>query len=124
MQITQQHRITEIIAPWIDAAIDASARGDKVMWESNLLPTQDGGAVFVVFVWMPAAVIGQQMQGSFAVNDPLSATAESITETVAEFLRQMGEARSQALAEAAQEPAQPVQPPVRGQQRPSGLLIP
>lgn len=93
------HRASERMGPWVEEAIHAAAVGEDVVWEGQLMPTPDGGAAWGVFVWMKGAVLGTFAQGSFMIHDPIGMTEERTKATVAEFMRQLKEARSQQLEE-------------------------
>lgn len=93
------HRISTRVGPWIDQGFDKHLPGEKVAWEAGLLPTPNG-LQFVVVVWLPSLVMGEFVQGSFALHDPISLDAGQMDRTLAEFVRQMKEARSKALEEA------------------------
>lgn len=116
-----QHRISDIITPWVDQALVEICNGEKIVWEGAIMPNpQDGSASFGLLFWLPGAVLGSNVQGSCLLSDPLSLDREGVKEVVVEMIRQLREARSQQVDGA--NPANPGAQP-RGQ-RPSGLLIP
>lgn len=92
-----QHGLTERIGPWINAAIDNHAQGEKVGWETGLLPGPNGEALFTVFLWFPGAVLGTSLNGSFQIADPMGLTEDELDKIMVEFLRQLREARSQQI---------------------------
>lgn len=112
-----RYQIEEKVGPWINDAIAKHGRGENILWGMNLMPGQQGEAMAVCFFWVPGAVLGSVVQGSFAIKDPLHITEDEIEETVAEFLRQIREARSQQIEQ------ESPQRPINGQTR-SGLYIP
>jgi uncharacterized protein YbjQ (UPF0145 family) len=97
--LNPSHRISAKVGPWIDQGFDKYLPGENVVWESGLLPTPNG-LTYAVVVWMPSLVMGEFVQGSFVLHDPVNETAEQMDRTIAEFVRQMKEARSQALSQA------------------------
>jgi hypothetical protein len=116
------HHIDGIVGPMLDASLDKHAGTDEVLWQGQLMPSPQnrGEALYVVFFWVKGHVLGTVVQGSFAIQNPLDINAEDIDEIVADFLRQMREARSADVAS-----QMPVEEPIqRGQARSSGLLIP
>lgn len=115
------HKIDEVVGPWIDAAIDKHALGEKVVWESALLVGQHQEPIFTVFVWVKGAVLGTCINGSFQVVDPLSVEEAWIDGIMSRFLEELRQARSAQVQQAAQEATAG---PQRGSQRPSGLLVP
>lgn len=108
--------ISEKVGYWVDEGIDLHGQGENILWESGLLAGPHSEPVFTVFIWFPGAVLSTTLNGSFQIPDPLGVTKKDVLDMMAEFLRQMREARSQQVA------AQPLTPP-RGSQTPSGILI-
>lgn len=117
-----RHQVSEKIGPMVNDAITKHAGEEKILWEPQLMPGQQGEAMVVCFFWMPGANLGSTMQGSFAITDPIRVTAAEVDQTVADFLREMRTARGDQIA--AQAPTQSPVDVIRGSQRASGLLIP
>jgi hypothetical protein len=116
------HGVTETMGPWINKGIDQHGKGENIRWESALLPSpQTGAPTYTVVVWLPAAVLGEGLMGSFQINDPLGATEQDVVALMSDFLTQMRAARSQQVEQGAQQAQQPIP---RGGQTASGLFVP
>lgn len=92
------YRVVDKVAPALNAAIKKHGNDEKIAWESGIVPAPDGSAAVAIIFWLPGAVLGTYTQGSFTLADPVNIDPASIEQTVAEFLRQLREARSQQLA--------------------------
>lgn len=116
------YRATEKIGRMVDSAIERHSQGERILWEPQLMPGPQGEAMLVCFFWVPGLILGETMQGSFPITNPLGVTEVDVDSLVSEFLRRMGSAMSDQIE--SEKPSQPVQDVIRGQQRASGLLIP
>lgn len=105
------HRIGDLIAPWMDQAIDDHGQGENIRWESAMLSNQQGQPTFAIVVWMPGAILGTVVNGSFVLANPMTVTAEDIDKLMAQFLHQMREQRSAQLVK-------------QNGHRPGGLIVP
>lgn len=95
----EARNLTATYTPLIDAAIAAHGQGEPICWESGLVPGANGAVVFVVFFWMPGAVLGTVVNGSMALANPLgSATTEFVDTEVARFLDAMRTERSKSVS--------------------------
>lgn len=119
-----RYQANEKIGPWVNDSIARHGQDENILWEPSLMPGQQGEAILICFFWMPGAAIGSTMQGSFAIHDPLGITDAEIDEVVADFLRQMRDARTEEIVKNTPHPSQSPTEVIRGQQRASGLLIP
>lgn len=117
-----RYQITEKVGPWINDAITEHGQGEDISWEHSLMPGPDGQPNLMCVFWLPGAVVGTFVAGSVMFHTPPGLTAKEVNETVAEFLRQMREARSQQIAKDRAELAG--QNGHTSGQHPSGLILP
>lgn len=105
MTRASHHRITDRISPWIEHAIAkyAASEKDRILWESQLMPTKDGGAQVCIFVWLPGAEIGTMAQGSFVLPNPFEVNEAMLEEILSQFLSRLRGARSQQVQQQPQQ---------------------
>ncbi len=109
------HRITVRIEPLMDAALERHRGGDQVSWEMTLLPHPENQTpTIALFFWLAGPLLGNHIQGSAMLGNPVTVDDKEIDGIVEAMLGQMREARSQMLSQS------------NGQapHGPSGLIVP
>lgn len=90
-------RVSEVLTPWITAALREHVLGDRVLWESSLAMTPSGPAVLLV-VYLPGLVLGTSIQGHIALTNPFAITRDAVYALVQQTLEALRAQRSQEAA--------------------------
>jgi hypothetical protein len=89
-------RVTDRIAGWVRAALDADAEGGRVDWDLVLVPGQQGLAVLLA-AWMPGALLGTVVHQGLMIEGPSVATEQDIASGVRGLLEQLKSDRTAQL---------------------------
>lgn len=92
------NRLTERIAPWVEAAVEASSAGDPITWEMTLHQIPSGGFGIALVLMMPGPILGSVIHSVAIINSPLSYTEKEAGEMVRNQIGNIRAERSRQLA--------------------------
>jgi hypothetical protein len=92
-------RLTDRIAPWLDAAIERLTPDDDAVWDVTLT-NADQGPIIVLLVWMKGAVLGTVVHAAAMFGNPYGLTEDDVDRVLPQLIEALHEQRSSQLAEA------------------------